>query len=156
MMTQRVEKGIEDNWNGKTYECCDVVFDAIVVHGDEYWMSDIKRWWTEDIMGEYIHDNQILITNDGSHRSYVNGETYPHTQNTGMWYGGEEPWVYAHETGHLMGLPDQYTDTPYGYSKANPGYEGTMMGEYGGTVSQGEIDDIMSMYGIECPSECKK
>ena len=69
----------------------------------------------------------------------------------GEWSAGAKDWVYAHEAGHLMGLPDDYKDKK-GVSVPDKGHKGHMMGSYGGKVDQHEIDDILGK--TKCP--CKK
>ena len=54
-----------------------------------------------------------------------------------------------------MGLPDDYQDRidsdGVTTSVPNEGHEGHMMGEYGGSVNQHEIDDILQK--IKCPCD---
>lgn len=74
--------------------------------------------------------NQITIT-AGQSRSYVVGG------NRGVWGGANDPWIAAHEAGHLMLLSDRYMDRG-GKSLAFPGSEGSMMGSYGGKATDAE------------------
>ena len=54
-----------------------------------------------------------------------------------------------------MGLPDDYQDDTNSdgtvTSVPNAGHKGHMMGEYGGSVNQHEIDAILK--NIECPCD---
>jgi hypothetical protein len=134
---KQITKSIEDEWNGKKKGCCKVNVDANVT-------TDTKKRWFPGQSG----DNQIEITSDSDHRSYVTWKG-----NGGKWSGGDGSWVFAHEAGHLMGLPDDYSDQEDGTSKANDGHEGHMMGEHGGKVNQHEIDDALGKTKCPCDKE---
>ncbi len=89
------------------------------------------------------NDNEIAIVSDSNHHSYVNGGN-----DSGVWGASASDWTYAHEVGHLMNLPDEYSGT----GTPEPGYEGTMMGQFGGSVTRDEtIRDLVQANGIQCP-----
>lgn len=71
--------------------------------------------------------------------------------NTGTWYQpgqGSPAWEAAHEAGHLMLLPDQYTATVTNGQRTttpNPGFATNIMGAYGQTgVTQQDIDNVIT------------
>ena len=140
---QRIKQSIESNWNGYEKGCC-----VVNVTADVSVQSRKSRWLYRFLNSD---ENNIEITSDSSHRSYVNGVGGRY----GVWESQADPWIYAHEAGHLMGLPDDYHDEikPNGSlnSVPNKGHEGHMMGEYAGSVNQHEIDAILK--NIECPCD---
>jgi RHS repeat-associated protein len=84
-------------------------------------------------------DNRIFVpTNSNGAPSFVNGVG----GNSGTWYGDDPAWVAAHEAGHLMGLPDRYSEVPGSnprQTNPDPGWLGTMMGSGGaGSVRDDE------------------
>lgn len=129
-LAKRIEDSISKNWNTpggwSVPPCCKL---SVAVSVD----TRLKP------SGEA--DNTISITDDLTHRDYVQGG------NRGMWGSGSSDWTYAHEAGHLMGLPDEYDDRTDAsgntVSIPRPGHEGDMMAEYGGTVDQGAIDGLV-------------
>ncbi len=85
--------------------------------------------------------------------NYVNVMAPPHRSWVlrgfnwyGRWSANAPGWEAAHETGHLFGLPDDYTDA----RGPKPGHGGHMMAEYWGTVNQHEIDDILDDTSCSC------
>ena len=87
-------------------------------------------------------DNFIEVTDD-SKRSYVTGG------DEGVWRGkGRDGKLLSnddpapHETGHLLGLTDRYTDD----KGANPGWTGNIMAEAAmqGVVQQKNVDAIVA------------
>jgi len=60
------------------------------------------------------------------------------------------PAVAAHEAGHLMGLPDQYTtsiDPKLGrVTTPLPGAQGNIMGSLSGKPSEGDIVQILKQF----------
>ncbi|MGH8033143.1 MAG: hypothetical protein ACREO8_12475 [Luteimonas sp.] len=78
----------------------------------------------------------------GNGRSFVQG-------NGGTWYGGEDPWVSAHEAGHLMRLDDRYTETTPGVTTPQPGWEGTIMAEHMGAVTPVDRQGILDAFGCK-------
>ncbi|WP_240095713.1 RHS repeat domain-containing protein [Thermomonas flagellata] len=76
-------------------------------------------------------------------RSFVQG-------NGGTWYGEADPWVAAHEAGHLMKLPDRYTEPTPGHTIPQPGWEGTIMAEYMGTVTSADRQGVLDALGCNC------
>jgi hypothetical protein len=140
-LAKKIKNSIESRWNGNTTKkgCkdsdpgnCNVVVSANVKY-----YKDAKHWWSVK------EDNQIKFTGE-TDRSWVGGVggTY------GRWEHDED-WAYAHEAGHLMGLWDDYS---WITGQPNKGHEGHMMGQYGGTVVQHEIDGILQ--GKKCPKSC--
>jgi RHS repeat-associated protein len=83
--------------------------------------------------------NNIVMGNPNPYRSYVNGVG----ENSGTWDPNEPNlgWTAAHESGHLMGLDDQYKK-PNGVYTINPGWERNIMSTYGGKAEQKNIDMI--------------
>ena len=62
--------------------------------------------------------HQIQLVPKGSVRSNVTGnQTVNSSAGTGTWEIPGDPGLYAHEAGHLMGLPDKYVD----YNKQSDG-----------------------------------
>jgi RHS repeat-associated protein len=59
--------------------------------------------------------------------------------NTGTWPAERPDWTAAHESGHLMGLPDQYTDT----GGPNAGFEHDIMAIFGGLPAAADIANII-------------
>jgi len=103
--------------------------------------------------------NQIDITNEADFRSYVDGG-----QDSGKWSSAEDGEVYAHETGHLLGLDDQYDDVTDAngntFSKTRPGHEMDKMGAKGGKLgvgaaARGDLDRLLLDKGARCnPVRC--
>jgi RHS repeat-associated protein len=77
----------------------------------------------------FWYANDITIATDPNGRSFVQGGS------SGTWYDHAEDWVATHEAGHLLGFRDYYKDTPGG-STPDPGFEGTIMGQYGGSANK--------------------
>ena len=144
-IAQNIKKSIESNWSGKKKNCCDVSVTANVTPQKSR-SSLLFRLF-------YGDENNIAITSNSDHRSFVNGVGGRY----GTWGEYADSWVYAHEAGHLMGLPDDYHDVtnPDGTisSLYNPGHKGHMMGDYGGTVNQHEVDSLLN--NVECPCDEK-
>lgn len=57
----------------------------------------------------------------------------------GTWPADSDPWVAAHEAGHLMGLIDRY----FADFTPHPGYEGNIMGEWNGIPRYSDIVEII-------------
>jgi len=82
------------------------------------------------------NQNRICVPN-GSARAYVLGVG----GNTGVWPAEVDDWVAAHEAGHWVGIPEFCDDSNPNDPNPNesiglPGYEGTLMGEYGGAATE--------------------
>ncbi|WP_162898942.1 hypothetical protein [Ralstonia solanacearum] len=83
--------------------------------------------------------NQITVGSPGvKGRSFVLGVG----GNSGTWYADAGNWTPAHETGHLMGLGDRYTDVG-GVSVPNPGWKGNVMGDFGGIAELRNVQEIL-------------
>jgi hypothetical protein len=93
-------------------------------------------------------DNKIYVRPNGF-RSWVAatpGASY------GEW-AADAGWSAEHETGHLLHLPDDYHDTTVNaqtISVPNTGHARHMMGDYGGTVNQHEINDLLRNNSCGC------
>lgn len=132
---ERIQRQIESAWNGFKSGCCDVNVIANVSAD-----LDSTTWWG-------VHDdNEISLTSNPRYRSWVWA-----TGNGGHWSATDpDPVVFAHEAGHLMGLPDDYKDNKDGISIANKGHEDHLMGT-GDHVDQHEINDILDKQKVKCP-----
>jgi RHS repeat-associated protein len=80
--------------------------------------------------------NVIYVT-QGDGRAYVRAPGL----NTGIWPADRPGWTAAHEAGHLMGLPDRYTDKV----GPHPGYEHNIMGVHGGVATAEDIQQIIKL-----------
>ncbi|MFG6935575.1 RHS repeat-associated core domain-containing protein [Burkholderia pseudomallei] len=95
-------------------------------------------------------DANVITVPDTTGRSFVNGTG----GNSGTWYadgmtGTNDPWIPAHEAGHLMGLPDHYKDGCKDgklISTPNPGYEHDIMGAYGSPATAQDIQAIIAAH----------
>lgn len=70
--------------------------------------------------------------------------------NKGTWYTGEDPWVGAHEAGHIMQLDDRYTEDASGKTTPQPGWEGTIMAEHLGAVTPADRQGVFDALGCNC------
>ncbi len=73
--------------------------------------------------------------------------------NSGTWYEKGSEWEPAHESGHIMGLIDQYDDVASGtkmFSNPRPGWENTMMGQYNGQVTPVDRQAALAVLGCNC------
>ncbi|HJR73226.1 MAG TPA: RHS repeat-associated core domain-containing protein [Luteimonas sp.] len=84
----------------------------------------------------------------------IPGKGRPTTQgNNGTWYAGSDPWDAAHESGHIMGLADQYDDVAFAwktFSNPRPGWKDSMMGSYRGQVMPFERVAALTALGCNC------
>ena len=82
------------------------------------------------------------------------------TETSGQWDDHEAKNTYAHEAGHLMGLPDEYNEghDAEGHRKTtpNPGHEGDKMATLSGMTLDSSIDAIVMKAGVDCPKKCCK
>jgi RHS repeat-associated protein len=79
----------------------------------------------------------VIFVPEGNDRAFV----YAEGRNTGEWSSQRPGWTAAHEAGHLMGLPDRYTDKV----GPHPGYETNIMGVHGGTATAADIASIIKL-----------
>lgn len=98
-LKQTIKNSIESRWNGFKKGCCDIEFRVSISVGD----GDDIPWWIQRLFSSV---NYIEITNEDKYRSRVYGKG----GGTGTWWANANEWVYAHETRHLAGLPDNYKD----------------------------------------------
>lgn len=148
-MASQIEESIVQHWNGHTTRrgCRDQDPGncRVVVAANVLYYGNASHWW------DVPQDNQIHIKNKKG-RSWVMGPGGSY----GRWYL-DDPWTWAHEAGHLLGLFDDYIDNLLeflggGSTITFPGHKGHMMGQYDGRVVQHEIDGILQ--GARCPRSC--
>jgi len=93
-------------------------------------------------------DNKVYVRPNGF-RSWVAGTA---GASYGEW-SADGTWDKAHEAGHMFHLPDDYHDVTVNgqtVSIPNTGHSGHMMGDYNGSVTQHEIDDLLHNNGCGC------
>ncbi len=151
-MAAQVKSAIEGKWNGHdTKQGCtgDGEGCKVRVIANVKYYPNAKHWISVP------EDNQIKFDGE-TNRSWVSSGLL-RTWSYGHW--DEQPrggdGTFAHEAGHLMGLPDDYKDDPgTGYSVANPGHENHLMANSSKPVAQHEVDSILQ--GKKCPESCCK
>lgn len=85
----------------------------------------------------FNRNNYIRIVDDPLSTSAVAGG------DEGHWQGDEDPKVYAHEFGHLLGLDDRYHKVN-GYAESDEGWDSNLMASIlNGKVEQRNIDAVV-------------
>ncbi|HVK53202.1 MAG TPA: RHS repeat-associated core domain-containing protein [Pseudoxanthomonas sp.] len=79
----------------------------------------------------------------GSGRSFMRG-------NRGTWYMDADPWVGAHEAGHIMKLDDKYTEPTRGHAIPQPGWENTIMAQHLGAVTPADRQGVLDALDCNC------
>ena len=79
----------------------------------------------------------------GSGRSHIKG-------NRGTWYASNDPWVAAHEAGHLMKLDDRYIELEPGKTAPQPGWERTIMAEHMGEATERDRRNVFDALNCDC------
>ncbi len=121
----------------------------------------IQRWWTGKF-GKYQVTTKVV------HRWFVIGNRWNvvnipncsgrHNADIGGWYGEwfttrwDDPtgnpkllgWTAAHESGHLMGLPDRYHDNSKHVSVPDKGWNGDIMAGVYGHAWEPDITSIIN------------
>ena len=86
------------------------------------------------------NQKNVIQVPAGNGRPFVNGVG----GNTGTWPAGGQVgtpgWEAAHESGHLLGLDDRYTDD----GGPHEGYEHNIMGAFGEPASEADITAIIN------------
>ena len=119
---QAFKEGIEKYWTGKfgKYEVTAVVVTPT---------ADCPQ-----------NQKNVIQVPAGNGRPFVNGVG----GNTGTWPAGGQVgtpgWEAAHESGHLLGLDDRYTDD----GGPHEGYEHNIMGAFGESASEADITAIIN------------
>jgi hypothetical protein len=133
------------------YKGCHVRFDVTVQADPSHdsWLTARQALNYVYVIPSYPRPHQKSTTGQALE---WNGHEYLWLQdNMGDWNQDATDWEIAHEAGHLFGLFDEYntaTGLPFPY------HEGTMMGQYNGSVTQDEINAIVGPRVPEC--RCSK
>ena len=138
------EQSIEALWNGSTgsqrYRCCTVTFDVVTKIGQGT---------------DGYHQVTVVAGPQTSVAGLGPGST------NGRWDDQDTGAVAAHETGHLLCLPDEYDyNGPGGaYRNLNPqpaGQPQSIMAQTWGNAAalQEHIDAVMACTGATCPWYC--
>lgn len=138
------ESDIDGMWNGptgsQTFRCCTVTFNVITRVG-----ADTANFHQIEVVG-------------GPQTSFVN--SLGPGCSGGRWDALDTGNVAAHESGHLLGLPDEYDYNGPGGSYQNlnpqPTDPQSIMAQTWGSVAalQEHIDAILSGLGARCPWWC--
>lgn len=140
------EQSIEDIWNGSSgrqrYRGCSVLFNVVTRVGQGT---------------DGYHQISVVA---GPQRSSV--ASLGPDSTSGQWDEQDTGLVVAHETGHLLCLPDEYDNNGPGgsYRNLNPqpaGQPQSIMAETWGNAAplQEHIDQVMRCVGATCPWYCR-
>ncbi|MBI3744735.1 MAG: hypothetical protein HY261_10700, partial [Chloroflexi bacterium] len=106
------KKGIEDMWSGKIE--AKPGFPVKVI-------ANVKRISDDDPPDFDYHLIEVVKVKPGaSHRSHVDKLPAKGESTGGEWGEDDSGAVAAHEAGHLLGIDDEYQDTPDGRSVPKP------------------------------------
>jgi len=142
-IARRIKQSIESLWNIDEWMvgCCYISFEANVATSNEIDPSKVSG------------DNKIAITSDAKLRRSVNDDNSSGTWSADNRSGSD--WAFAHEAGHLMGLPDDYHEVILSNGSTitmpNAGHAGHMMAQHGGAANQHEVEDIIHHNSASCP-----
>lgn len=132
LAAQYIQNLSNKNWNSKKwmYGSCNVNIDIQVSYG-------VTKTNNLNIIDADISNPK--------NRSYTNSTIYPNhvVSNSGM-LNIRDKAAIVHETGHLMGLPDQYDDIN-GKSVSRKGWGNNIIGQYDMPVEQKNINDIINI-----------
>jgi len=179
---KKVEDDIENKWNkaGEPWrvECeidcdfldpgCTVTFDAIIDYKKNAGSDDIPTGGNGKPGKQGSHWIRVPSTPEGANvLAWDNKLPTPNNgmETTGVFNVNDFAGVYAHEAGHLMGLPDLQdeveVDNPNGPGKIkvkvprkNSDGSYNVMAWPSGDPDQDDIDTIVSSSGVDCPCEC--
>ncbi len=145
---QAAKTEIETCWSGKKIGCCPV---SVVVN---FKIGSGGRTAGYDSI--YVYDDSGGGEDDhisSCHLGTVNGG-----DSDGTWDNNEPNNTFAHEVGHLAGLPDTYKEgkNPDGSRKTTPcaGHANDKMAQLGGGITQAAIQSLVTKAGLTCPKNC--
>jgi RHS repeat-associated protein len=113
---------------------------------EKYWTGKFGRYHVKMEVLDPAKDSSlqpavITLTSKDDKRKYLRSFVQVGA-DTGQWNpkDSDYAWTAAHETGHLMGLDDRYTDK----KGVDRGWRGNMMGENWGRVQEKNIKELIS------------